>query len=197
MPEADDASTGEIRDCGTGDPDRLQRLWSPHRMTYITSDPATSSEDSADKTKPATSGHPFLDIPRMSDEDGLIVARGEAVYAVLNLYPYNPGHTMIVPYRQVADLEDLTPLESAELMSFTQRIIRTIKNVSNPNAFNVGLNLGYAAGGSLAEHIHQHIVPRWIGDANFITVVGETKVMPQLLRDTRTLLAQAWHRLDD
>lgn len=104
---------------------------------------------------------------------------------------------MIVPYRQVADLEDLTPLESAELMSFTQRIIRTIKNVSNPNAFNVGLNLGYAAGGSLAEHIHQHIVPRWIGDANFITVVGETKVMPQLLRDTRTLLAQAWHRLDD
>ncbi|MYR05760.1 HIT domain-containing protein [Gordonia sp. SID5947] len=173
----------EIRDCGTGDPDRLQRLWSPHRMTYITSDPPPAA---------ASTGHPFLDIPLMSDEDGLMVARGAAVYAVLNLYPYNPGHTMIVPYRQVADLEDLTAQESDELMSFTQRMIRTIKSVSNPNAFNVGLNLGYAAGGSLAEHLHQHIVPRWIGDANFITVVGETKVMPQLLRDTRSLLADAW-----
>ncbi|RPA19626.1 HIT domain-containing protein [Gordonia sp. OPL2] len=173
----------EIRDCGTGDPDRLQRLWSPHRMTYITADPPPSSK---------STGHPFLDIPLMSDEDGLIVARGKSVYAVLNLYPYNPGHTMIVPYRQVADLEALTADESAELMAFTQRMIRTIKAVSNPNAFNVGLNLGYAAGGSLAEHLHQHIVPRWIGDANFITVVGETKVMPQLLRDTRSLLSSAW-----
>ncbi|MAU81901.1 MULTISPECIES: HIT family protein [Gordonia] len=179
---ADDDRT--IRDCGTGDPDRLQRLWSPHRMTYITADPPPSEK---------ATGHPFLDIPTMSDEEGLIVARGEAVYAVLNLYPYNPGHTMIVPYRQVADLEALTVDESAELMAFTQKMLRTIKAVSNPNAFNVGLNLGYAAGGSLAEHLHQHIVPRWIGDANFITVVGETKVMPQLLRDTRSLLAAAWH----
>ncbi|WAC55267.1 HIT family protein [Gordonia sp. SL306] len=181
--QGDAAGDREIRDCGTGDPDRLQRLWSPHRMTYITSDPPPSAK---------STGHPFLDIPLMSDEDGLVVARGAAVYAVLNLYPYNPGHTMIVPYRQVADLEDLTAQESDELMSFTQRMIRTIKSVSNPNAFNVGLNLGYAAGGSLAEHLHQHIVPRWIGDANFITVVGETKVMPQLLRDTRSLLADAW-----
>ncbi|MGV9711123.1 HIT family protein [Gordonia sp. NPDC003424] len=173
-----------IRDCGTGDADRLQRLWTPHRMTYITADPPPSEK---------TTGHPFLDIPEMSDEDGLIIARGETVYAVLNLYPYNPGHTMIVPYRQVADLEALTSAESAELMSFTQNMIRTIKSVSNPNAFNVGLNLGYAAGGSLAEHLHQHIVPRWIGDANFITVVGETKVMPQLLRDTRALLSKAWN----
>ncbi|MFE0747312.1 HIT family protein [Gordonia sp. NPDC058843] len=177
---------GEIRDEGVGVGDRLQRLWSPHRMTYI-ADPQP-----AEKT-----GHPFLDIPTMSDEDGLIVARGEAVYAVLNLYPYNPGHTMVVPYRQVADLEDLTATESAELMSFTQRMIRTIKSVSNPNAFNVGLNLGYAAGGSLSEHLHQHVVPRWMGDANFITIVGETKVMPQLLRDTRGLLADAWQRLGD
>lgn len=185
-PEGGGSTNGEeIRDCGTGDADRLQRLWSPHRMTYITADPPPTSEKST--------GHPFLDIPRMSDEDGLIIARGEAVYAVLNLYPYNPGHTMIVPYRQVAALEDLTDAESSELMSFTQQTLRTIKAVSNPNAFNVGLNLGYAAGGSLSEHLHQHIVPRWIGDANFITVVGETKVMPQLLRDTRKLLADAWH----
>ncbi|UEA59230.1 HIT family protein [Gordonia otitidis] len=193
MPDADDLSSGEIRDCGTGDPDRLQRLWSPHRMTYITADPPVAKKP-ADGS--ASTGHPFLDIPTMTDEDGLIVARGEHVYAVLNLYPYNPGHTMIVPYRQVADLEALDSGESAELMAFTQRMIRTIKAVSHPNAFNVGLNLGYAAGGSLSEHIHQHIVPRWIGDANFITVVGETKVMPQLLRDTRALLSDAWKQLD-
>ncbi|WP_312870280.1 HIT family protein [Gordonia asplenii] len=172
----------EIRDSGPGSPDHLQRLWSPHRLTYITSEPAAAK----------STGHPFLDIPTMSDEDGLIIARGETVYAVLNLYPYNPGHSMIVPYRQVADLEALTPAESSELMAFTQRIIAVIKQVSNPDAFNVGLNLGRSAGGSLSEHLHQHVVPRWAGDANFITVVGETKVMPQLLRDTRALLAQAW-----
>lgn len=167
--------------------DRLQRLWTPHRMSYITDAGPKRAADGGELT-----GHPFLDIPRMSDEDGLIVARGETVYAVLNLYPYNPGHTMVVPYRQVADLEDLTAEESGELMAFTQRTIRVIKSVSRPDAFNVGLNLGSAAGGSLSEHIHQHIVPRWIGDGNFITVVGDTKVLPQLLSDTRDLLAQAW-----
>ncbi|MFT3899974.1 MAG: HIT domain-containing protein [Gordonia sp. (in: high G+C Gram-positive bacteria)] len=162
--------------------DRLQRLWSPHRMSYVT----------AEQRPAGATGHPFIDIPKMSDEDGLVVARGETVYAVLNLYPYNPGHTMVVPYRQVADLEALTPAESSELMAFTQQTIRVIKKVSSPDAFNVGLNLGAAAGGSLSEHIHQHIVPRWTGDANFITVVGDTKVLPQLLRDTRALLAAEW-----
>lgn len=171
--------------------DPLQRLWTPHRMSYITAEQPRVATDGAELT-----GHPFLDIPRMTDEDGLIVARGETVYAVLNLYPYNPGHTMVVPYRQVADLEELTATESQELMEFTQRTIRAIKSVSRPDAFNVGLNLGSAAGGSLSEHLHQHIVPRWTGDANFITVVGGTKVIPQLLADTRTLLAQAWQRLD-
>lgn len=171
-----------IVDTGLGDPDRLQRLWTPHRMSYITEAPGSSNNSS----------EPFSDIPKMSDEDGLVVARGEEVYAVLNLYPYNPGHTMIVPYRRVAALEDLTRAESDELMEFTQHAIRTIKKVSKPHGFNVGLNLGAAAGGSLAEHLHQHIVPRWGGDANFITVVGGAKVMPQLLRDTRALLASAW-----
>lgn len=178
--------TESIRDEGAGEPDRLTRLWSPHRMSYIT------NSIKAPASKSATSSHPFIDIPLMSDEDGLVVARGEHVYCVLNLYPYNPGHSMVVPYRQVADLEDLTLEESTELMAFTQRLIRAMKSVSQPHAFNVGLNLGAAAGGSLAEHLHMHVVPRWGGDANFITVIGETKVMPQLLRDTRALLAQAW-----
>ena len=87
-------------------------------------------------------GEPFLDIPRMSDEDGLVVARGEHVYVVLNLYPYNPGHSMVVPYRKVANLEDLDHDESREFMSYTQHLIRVVKAVSNPDSFNVGLNLG-------------------------------------------------------
>ncbi|HEY9311699.1 HIT domain-containing protein [Williamsia sp.] len=186
-----------IRDEGPGQPDRLQRLWSPHRMSYITAAPRAGSGNGDGADSSAKSVHPFIDIPRMSDESGLMVARGDTVYAVLNLYPYNPGHAMIVPYRQVADLEDLTEAESRELMVFTQKMIRAIKSVSNPDAFNVGLNLGTAAGGSLAEHLHQHVVPRWGGDANFITVIGETKVMPQLLRDTRALLAEAWLKLQD
>lgn len=181
-------SEEQIRDSGAGEPDRLSRLWSPHRMSYITSAVKVSDAGSGAST------HPFLDIPRLSDEDGLVVARGESVYAVLNLYPYNPGHSMIVPYRQVADLEELTPEESAELMAFTQKLIRTLKSVSRPHAFNVGLNLGSAAGGSLAEHLHLHVVPRWGGDANFITVIGDSKVIPQLLRDTRQLLAREWDR---
>lgn len=170
---------------GPGEPDRLQRLWTPYRMDYIVG-------AVKDRSGSATSKQPFTDIPLMSDEEGLVVARGELVYAVLNLYPYNPGHLMVVPYRRVAELEDLTDAESAELMSFTQRAIRVMKAVSRPDGFNVGLNLGRPAGGSLAEHLHMHIVPRWAGDANFITVIGEAKVIPQLLRDTRTLLAGEW-----
>jgi len=171
-------------DRGTGDPDRLQRLWTPHRMTYIAESPSFGGSSG--------SSQPFTDIPTMADEDGLVVARGELVYAVLNLYPYNPGHLMVVPYRKVSELEDLTDAESVELMRFTQKAIRVIKAVSRPDAFNVGLNLGRSAGGSLAEHLHMHVVPRWSGDANFITVVGQTKVIPQLLRDTRALLADEW-----
>lgn len=154
-------------------------------MSYIAEAVKAPSADSA----------PFTEIPEMADEDGLVVARGDHVYAVLNLYPYNPGHLMVVPYRQVAELEDLTEDESRELMAFTQKAIRVIKKVSRPHGFNVGLNLGTAAGGSLAEHLHQHVVPRWGGDANFITIIGDSKVLPQLLRDTRQLLATAWEQL--
>ncbi|MFL0578378.1 HIT family protein [Dietzia sp. 179-F 9C3 NHS] len=174
---------GSYHQYGVGE-DRLQLLWAPYRMSYIAEARAEPAE--------GMTGEPFLDIPRMSDEDGLVVARGEHVYVVLNLYPYNPGHAMVVPYRKVAALEDLTADESRELMEYTQHLIRVIKSVSRPDSFNVGLNLGSAAGGSLSDHLHQHVVPRWIGDANFITVTGGTKVLPQLLRQSRRLLAEAW-----
>ena len=153
-------------------------------MSYIVESPTFGGS--------GRSSEPFTDIPTLSDEDGLVIARGELVYAVLNLYPYNPGHLMVVPYRRVSELEDLTDVETAELMAYVQKAIRVMKAISRPDGFNVGLNLGKSAGGSLAEHLHMHVVPRWSGDANFITVVGETKVIPQLLRDTRALLADEW-----
>ncbi|HWF30179.1 MAG TPA: HIT domain-containing protein [Mycobacterium sp.] len=175
-----------IFDTGVGENDHLQRLWTPYRMTYLAEAPM--------KRDNAGTEQPFTDIPQLSDEAGLVVARGELVYAVLNLYPYNPGHLMVVPYRRVSELEDLTDVESAELMAFTQKAIRVIKNVSHPHGFNVGLNLGTSAGGSLAEHLHVHVVPRWGGDANFITIIGGSKIIPQLLRETRQLLATEWTR---
>jgi ATP adenylyltransferase len=182
-----DPDERRIVDHGVGDPDHLQRLWTPHRMSYI-----ADAVKGDNKVGSAGSSEPFTDIPELSDEDGLMVARGQQVYAVLNLYPYNPGHLMVVPYRRVSELEDLTAEESAELMAFTQKAIRVIKAVSRPHGFNVGLNLGTSAGGSLAEHLHMHVVPRWGGDANFITIIGGAKVIPQLLRETRVLLATEW-----
>jgi ATP adenylyltransferase len=179
----DDSS---LVDRGAGEADHLQRLWTPYRMSYLAEGPL--KQDNGNQSQP------FTDIPQLSDEDGLVVARGKLVYAVLNLYPYNPGHLMVVPYRRLSELEDLTEAESGELMKFIQKAIRVIKNVSRPHGFNVGVNLGHSAGGSLAEHLHVHVVPRWGGDANFITIIGDSKVIPQLLRDTRRLLATEWTR---
>jgi ATP adenylyltransferase len=183
---AGDRSDDAILDRGVGEQDHLQRLWTPYRMTYLAEAPMKRDSGKTEE--------PFSEIPQLPDEEGLVVARGVLVYAVLNLYPYNPGHLMVVPYRRVSELEDLSDAESAELMAFIQKAIRVIKNVSRPHGFNVGLNLGTSAGGSLAEHLHVHVVPRWGGDANFITIVGGSKVIPQLLRDTRQLLATEWTR---
>jgi len=133
-----------------------------------------------------------VEAPRHSDEDSLIIARGETVYALLNLYPYNSGHLMVVPYRKVAELEALTEQETAELMVFAKRAVKTLKRVSRPEAINVGLNLGKASGGSVGDHLHLHVVPRWAGDSNFMTVLAGTKVLPQLLSQTRELLAEGW-----
>jgi ATP adenylyltransferase len=169
---------------GVGEPDRLQRLWAPHRMAYVTGEDGTGST--------ADGGCPFCRIPTLDDRTGLVLARGAAVYAVLNLHPYNPGHLMVVPYRHVAGLDELTADESAELMTMTRQAVQAVRAASSPHGFNVGLNLGGVAGGSLADHLHQHVVPRWGGDANFITVLAGTKVIPQLLAETRDLVAAAW-----
>jgi len=169
---------------GIGTPDALQRLWTPHRMAYI------KGENKPDHEEPH--GCPFCRIPELDDADALIVARGAEVYAVLNLYPYNPGHLMLVPYRHVADYTDLTKTETVEVAEFTQEAMRAVRAVSGAHGFNVGLNQGYVGGAGIAAHLHQHVVPRWGGDSNFMPVIAHTKVLPQLLGETRELLADAW-----
>ena len=164
--------------------DGLQRLWTPHRMAYI---------EGAAKPAHPDDACPFCRIPTLSDEDGLIVARGERVYAVLNLFPYNPGHLLVVPYRHVADYTDLESPEVVEVAQFTRRAMTVIRSVSAPHGFNMGMNQGAVAGAGIAAHLHQHVVPRWGGDSNFMPVVGHTKVLPQLLGQTRQLLADAWN----
>jgi len=169
----------------TGVPDSFGRLWTPHRMAYIKGEGKPSGPG-------ADEGCPFDRAPQLSDEDALIVARGSLVYAVLNLYPYNAGHLLVVPYRHVADYTDLTVAETAEFASYTQRAIRALRQASGPQGFNIGINLGSVAGAGIAAHLHQHVVPRWGGDTNFMPVVGRTRVLPQLLADTRKLLADSW-----
>jgi len=169
---------------GVGIPDALQRLWTPHRMAYIKGENKPEDDDS--------DGCPFCNLPKLDDADALIVARGETVYAVLNLYPYNPGHLMVVPYRHVALYPDLTVEETLELAEFTQKAMTVARQVSAPHGYNIGMNQGVVAGAGIAAHLHQHVVPRWGGDANFMPVIGHTKVLPQLLGDTRQLLADSW-----
>ena len=122
----------------------------------------------------------------------LLVARGETVFAVLNLYPYNAGHLMVVPYRHVPDYTDLTDAEVAEMGAFTQTAMRVVRQVTGAHGFNIGMNQGAVAGAGIADHLHQHAVPRWGGDTNFMPVIGLTRVLPQVLAETRKLLAEGW-----
>ncbi|MEJ7650114.1 MAG: HIT domain-containing protein [Nakamurella sp.] len=165
---------------GVGEPDGFARLWTPHRLAYVSS---------GENQQP---GCPFCRIPTLGDRQGLIVARGEHNFVVLNLYPYNPGHLMVVPYRHIADYSDLTDAELTEFSALTRRALTVIRSVSNPHGFNIGINAGAAAGAGIAPHLHQHVVPRWSGDANFMPVVAQTKVLPELLPTTRDRLAEAW-----
>jgi ATP adenylyltransferase len=174
---------------GIGVPDALQRLWTPHRLAYIQGENKPQSD--------ASDGCPFCQLldSGLPDSETLIVGRDELVFAVLNLYPYNPGHLMVLPYRHVADYTDLTSAETIAVAEFTQRAMRVIRHVSAPHGFNIGLNQGPVAGAGIAAHLHQHVVPRWGGDSNFMPVIGHTKVLPQLLGDTRSLLADAWQQV--
>lgn len=171
-------------DGGAGMPDGWQRLWAPHRLEYLRGEnrPLQGNDVQC----------PFCRIPTLDDDSGLIVARGVSAYVVMNLYPYNPGHLLVCAYRHVADLTDLTESERHEIVDLTSHAMKTLRKVSQCEGFNLGMNQGAISGAGVAAHIHQHVVPRWSGDANFMPIIGRTKVLPQLLSLTREELAAAW-----
>jgi len=169
---------------GLGMPDSWQRLWAPHRLDYLRGEnrPLDGNDVAC----------PFCRIPTLNDQEGLIVFRGKTAYVVMNLYPYNPGHLLICAYHHVPDLTDLTEEERNEIAELTSHAMTTIRKVSQPEGFNLGMNQGAVSGAGVAQHIHQHVVPRWSGDANFMPIIGKTKVLPQLLQLTRDEISAAW-----
>lgn len=172
-----------------GEPDGFERLWTPHRMVYIQGEGKPEDPDD-DRQCPFCAG------PSRSDEDALIVHRGTRAFVILNLFPYNSGHLLVCPYRHVADYTDLTDAEMLEVAELTRTAMRVVREVSAPAGFNLGMNQGAVAGAGIAAHLHQHVVPRWQGDANFLPIIGRTKALPILLGDTRRALAEAWPSSD-
>ena len=140
----------------------------------------------------AGDGCPFCLAPKRSDQEGLVVHRGAHCYVVMNLFPYNPGHVLVCPYRHVSLYVDLTDEETTEFTLLTKQAVRALQAAAAPHGFNLGINQGEAAGAGVAAHLHQHVVPRWGGDSNFLPVVARTKALPQLLEDARARLAAAW-----
>jgi ATP adenylyltransferase len=163
--------------------DQLQRLWTPWRHSYVT-DPDASSN-----------GCPFCRLPGRGldhDEESLIVHRGTTTFVILNAYPYNPGHLMVVPFRHTDDFAALSPQELHELATLSQRAVLVLRRTSGAHAFNIGLNVGGIAGAGITDHVHQHVVPRWGGDTNFMPVIGQTRVLPELLAETYARVAPAF-----
>ncbi|MDQ0028371.1 ATP adenylyltransferase [Arthrobacter bambusae] len=165
-----------------GVPDAFQRLWTPHRMAYIKGGQNQFSDDDC----------PFCVAPSRPDKESLIVHRGKTCYVVLNLFPYNPGHLLVCPYRHVPDYTDITVEETAEMAELTQTAMRVLRKVSNPSGFNLGMNQGVAGGAGIAAHLHQHVVPRWGGDGNFFPIIAQTKAVTQTLGEVRQQVADAW-----
>ncbi|ASN40991.1 HIT family protein [Paeniglutamicibacter terrestris] len=170
-----------------GVPDSFQRLWTPYRMAYIKAGQGQVKDEES---------CPFCTGPNRSDEDSLIVHRGKTAYVILNLFPYNPGHLLICPYRHVPDYTDITEEETAEMAALAQKSMRVLRAVSRPTGFNLGMNQGVTGGAGIAAHLHQHVVPRWAGDGNFFPIIAETKAIPATLGDIHTDLVAGWLDID-
>ncbi|MFM7014653.1 MAG: HIT family protein [Actinomycetota bacterium] len=164
-----------------GVPDEFQRLWTPHRLVYI-----------QNGQQPEKDSCPFCLAPEGTDEEGLIVHRGKHAFVLLNLFPYNSGHLLVCPYRHVSDYDLASKEEVDEIAALTQKGMRVLRVVSNAHGFNLGMNQGITAGAGIAEHLHQHIVPRWANDANFFPIIAKTKALPRLLGEVREAVARAW-----
>ncbi|WP_129658922.1 HIT family protein [Rothia uropygialis] len=180
MTEEPDYSTDDF--VLPGVPDAFQRMWTPHRRAYVSGGQKDYTEISC----------PFCVAPERSDEESLIVYRGEHVYVVLNLYPYNPGHLLVCPYRHVAQFDEIDSAETAEMSACVQAAMRVLRETSNAAGFNMGMNQGKVGGAGIAAHLHQHVVPRWNGDTNFLPIVAGTKTVTQTLDQIRRIVADAW-----
>ena len=160
----------------------MDRLWSPWRLEYVTG------------SKPDT-GCVFCDAPRPPHPDSLIVYEHKTCYVILNLYPYNNGHLLVVPYRHTGSLASLTPEELHEMADLEALSEKALVEAYTPHGINVGVNLGKPAGAGVLEHVHVHLVPRWNGDTNFMTVVGTTRVLPEDLQQSAARLKPIFARL--
>jgi len=180
-PAGDDSARVESADDFASAPDAFQRLWTPHRAVYVSR--GQGAHDDA---------CPFCAAPSRSDEEALIVARGQHAFVLLNLYPYNPGHLLVCPYRHISTYDLATSDEVAEIGALTQTAMRVVREVSHAQGFNMGMNQGSVGGAGIAEHLHQHVVPRYGGDSNFFPIIAQTKAVTQLLGDVREALAAAW-----
>lgn len=168
-----------------GDPDGFERLWTPHRMAYV-------RNSSARPPMEGESECPLCKVDSDDDRSHLIVHRGDSCYVVLNLYPYNPGHLMVCPYRHIGWYTEATDAERDEIGVLTQKAMRVLEAVSGTKGFNIGMNQGVTGGAGISEHLHQHVVPRWIGDSNFLPIIARTKALPELLDDTWRRVSDAW-----
>ena len=168
-----------------GAPDQFQRLCTPHRTAYVSG----GQKDYTEKTCP------FCTAPSRSDEESLIVHRGEHAFVILNLYPYNPGHLLVCPYRHIPFYDDATEAETMEIAQLTQLAMKVLREVSHNDGFNIGMNQGKVGGAGIADHLHQHILPRWSGDTNFLPIIAQTKTMSRTLDDMRSAIAEGFARL--
>jgi len=164
----------------------FERMWNGWRASYVSSPESTklSSGGGSVFTQILQSGLP--------DTETNIVHRGDRVFAILNAFPYGTGHLLVLPYREVGDLEELDADETAELWATVTDAVRAVKAAYQPHGVNVGVNLGRAAGGSVTEHVHVHVVPRWIGDGNFMAAVANTRTLPEPLDETAHRVRSAW-----
>jgi len=160
-----------------------ERLWAPWRDAYV-STPARASDECIFCAKPRQGPE--------HDRENYIVRRAERVFVILNAFPYNPGHLMVVPYTHIGDLTQAEPLTLAEMMAVAQWSVRAVRAAMRPDGFNLGMNLGRPAGAGIADHIHLHVVPRWTGDTNFMPVVGDARVLPQALDSAYDVLRKAF-----
>jgi ATP adenylyltransferase len=179
MDELIDASELGIQEDG------YERLWTPHRTAYVRG--SANQPDNPDKEH-----CPFCNAQKKSDEDGLIVYRGEKCFVIMNLFPYNSGHIMVLPKRHISFYIDLEQDELREFTELTRHAIEVINKVLKPDGLNLGMNQGRVAGAGIAAHLHQHILPRWTGDANFLPLIAQTRTVAQLLPEMREKLAKNW-----